>query len=130
MLAAFDALQHFKAAVVAEVDLVHALELVGDAEALADELQRDARAARGRLPAAEEQQLGAVEAGNGGDGLGSTAAVECASGKPPMGPSMGTSSKATFWATVIITCCSLALGPSETSQSLLPGFLAARLAAS
>ena len=40
---------------------------------------------------------------------------------PPMGPSMGTSSKGTFCATVIMTCWSLALGPSETSQSLLPG---------
>ena len=43
---------------------------------------------------------------------------------------MGTSSKLTFCATVIITCCSLAFGPSETSQTLLPGFFAARFAAS
>jgi hypothetical protein len=60
MFAAFDALQHFKAAVVAEVDLVYALELVGDAEAFADKLKSDARAARGRLPAAEEKQPLAV----------------------------------------------------------------------
>ena len=57
VLAAFDALQHFKDAVVAEIDLVDALELVGDAEALADDLKRDARAARGRLPSAEQKQL-------------------------------------------------------------------------
>ena len=36
VLAAFDALQHFKGAVVAKIDLVDALELVGDAETLAD----------------------------------------------------------------------------------------------
>ena len=69
MAAAFDALQDFEGAVVAEVDLVDALELVGDAEALADELQRDAGAAGGGFPSAEEQELGAIEAGDGGDGF-------------------------------------------------------------
>ena len=44
-------------------ELVHALELVVDLEPLADELERHARAARGRLPAAEEQEPRAVEAG-------------------------------------------------------------------
>ena len=53
---AFDALQHFERAVVLWSDGVDALELFADAELLADELQRDASAAAGRLPSAEEQQ--------------------------------------------------------------------------
>jgi hypothetical protein len=57
VLSAFSALEHLEGAVVTEGDLVDALELVSDAEALADELQRDSRAARGRLPSAEEKQL-------------------------------------------------------------------------
>ena len=84
----------------------------------------------GRLPSAEEKKLAAVEAGDGGDGFGENGGGGVRVREPPMGPSMATSSKATFCATVIMTCCSLALGPSETSQSLLPGFFAARFAAS
>src|ERR1017187_7215078 len=51
----------------------------------------------------------------------SAAAVSNESAKPEDGPSSATSSKGTFCATVIITCCSLALGPKLTSQTLLPG---------
>jgi hypothetical protein len=57
VLAAFDALQDFKGAVIAQGDLIDALELIGDAEALADELEGDAGAAAGRFPAAEENSL-------------------------------------------------------------------------
>ena len=90
-------------------------------------LQRDTRAARGGFPSAEEQKLFVSSPGIAAIASARTAAVACASVNPPMGPSIGTSSKPTFCATVIITCCSLALGPSETSQTLLPGFFAARL---
>ncbi len=69
MLAAFDALQHFKGAIVAESDLIDALKLIGDAEALADELESDAGAASGRFPSAEEEELIAIDAGNCGDGF-------------------------------------------------------------
>ena len=53
-----------------------------------------------------------------------------ASVKPLAGPSSATSSNGTFWATVIITCWSLALGPRLTSQTLEPGEFFVRLAAS
>ena len=66
MLAAFDALQNLETSRRREVDLIDALELVGDAEAFADKLKRDACAARGRLPAAEEQELRCVELWYGG----------------------------------------------------------------
>ena len=70
MASAFDAFQHFEGAVGAEIDLVDALELVGDAEALADKLEGDAGAAAGRLPSTEEKKFAAVEAGDGGDSVG------------------------------------------------------------
>ena len=54
MLAAFDAFENFKGAIVAERDLVDAIKLVGDAQALTDQLQRDARAARRGFPSAEQ----------------------------------------------------------------------------
>jgi hypothetical protein len=60
----------------------------------------------------------------------SAAAVSAASVNPLAEPSRATSSNGTFWASVIIACWSLAFGPSATSQTLLPGFFAARLAAS
>ncbi len=60
----------------------------------------------------------------------SRAATSWASVKPPAGPSRATSSNGTFWPTAIITCCSLALGPRETSVTFDPGTRAARLAAS
>ena len=47
MFAAFDAFQNFKGAVVTEIDLVDSGELVGDAEALADDLEGNACAAGG-----------------------------------------------------------------------------------
>jgi hypothetical protein len=50
--------------------LVHALELVADAEPLADHLERGAGASRGGLPAAEDEQLRAVEARDLLDGTG------------------------------------------------------------
>ena len=65
--AAFDALEHFEAAIVAHGDLVHALELFGDAEALGHHLHGGSGAARGGFPAAEEQQPGAIQAGDGFD---------------------------------------------------------------
>ena len=70
MLAAFDALQNFQRTVGVDLQFVHALKLVHDAEAFADHLHRRARAARGGFPAAEDEQLGFVETGNGLDGLG------------------------------------------------------------
>ena len=60
----------------------------------------------------------------------SAAAVAKESVKPEAEPSRATSSNGTFCATVIITCCSLALGPMLTSQTLLPGCASARCAAS
>src|SRR5664279_1333918 len=60
----------------------------------------------------------------------SAAATSAASVNPLAGPSRAISSNGTFWATVIITCWSLALGPRLTSQTLLPGAVLARLAAS
>jgi hypothetical protein len=69
MLAALDAFQDFKRAIVAEFDLVDALELIGNAEALANKLQRDARATRRGLPSAKEQEPFAIEAGQRGNGL-------------------------------------------------------------
>src|ERR1035438_10307997 len=59
-----------------------------------------------------------------------SAATSADSVKPPAGPSRATSSNAAFWATVIITCWSLALGATLTSQTLLPENLRARAAAS
>ena len=50
--------------------------------------------------------------------------------KPPAGPSSATSSNGTFWATAIMTCCSFAFGPRETSVTFEPGVFAARFAAS
>ena len=70
MVAAFDALQHFEAAVVAYRDLVDTLELLSDAEALGHHLHGGSGAARGGFPAAEEEQPGAIEAGDAFDGLG------------------------------------------------------------
>ena len=70
MFAAFDAFENFERAVRVDLEFVDALELIGDAEPLADDLEGDARAARGALPAAEEQQLGFVQAGDGFDGVG------------------------------------------------------------
>ena len=58
------------------------------------------------------------------------AATSAASVNPLAGPSRATNSKGTFWATVIMTCWSLAFGPRLTSQTLLPGLFLARLAAS
>ena len=130
MLAAFDALQDFQRAVGGDCEFVHALELVHDAEAFADHLHRRARAARGGFPAAENQQLGFVEAGNRLMASASAAAISAASVNPLAGPSSATSSNGTFCATVIITCWSLALGPRLTSQTLLPGAFFARFAAS
>ena len=68
VLSAFHAFQYFKGSVVAQADLVDSKKLVGDAEALADELQRDACAARRRFPSAENKKLRTVEAGNRLDG--------------------------------------------------------------
>ena len=70
MLAAFDALQNFQRTVGVHRELIHALKLVRDAEAFADDLHRCPRAARGGFPAAENQQSGFVEARNRGDGVG------------------------------------------------------------
>ena len=53
-----------------DLQFIHALELVHDAEPFADHLHGGARAARGGFPAAEDEQLGFVEAGDGLDGLG------------------------------------------------------------
>jgi len=56
-----------------------------------------------------------------------SAAVACASIKPLAGPSMGTNSKLTFCAMVIITCRNLALAPRLTSHTLLPAAWAAEI---
>jgi hypothetical protein len=110
--------------------LIHALELVDDAEALADHLHGGAGAARGGFPAAEDEQARFVEAGMAWMASASAAAISADSVKPLAGPSSAMSSKGTFWATVIMTCWSLALGPRLTSHTLLPGCCFARLAAS
>ena len=47
MFAAFNAFEDFEGAVVAKVDLIDTLELVGDAEALTNDLKRDSGAASG-----------------------------------------------------------------------------------
>ena len=62
--------------------------------------------------------------------IGLLLAVSVASANPLAGPSSATSSNGTFWATVIMTCWSLAFGPRLTSQTLLPGAFFARFAAS
>ena len=59
-----------------------------------------------------------------------TLAVSKASVKPEAEPSATTSWNGAFWDTAIITCWSLALGPSATSQTWEPGLFLARLAAS
>ena len=47
MLAAFDPFEYLEAAVVAESDLIDALKLVGDAKALADDLNLEGKSASG-----------------------------------------------------------------------------------
>ena len=115
------ALEHFEAAVLARDDLVDALELLRDAEPLADHLHGGPGAARGGFPAAEDQQA------RRGRGRGCRRSRRPARRRsrtnrqnPEAGPSSATSSNGTFCATVIMTCCSLALGPRLTSQTLLP----------
>ena len=129
MASAFDALEDFEGAVLADLDFVDALELFGDAEAFADNciVTPAARVADSHPP--KRSSLRAIEIGDGLDGVGESGGDGVASVKPPSGPSMGTSSNFTFCATVIMTCCSLALGARETSQSLLSVF-SARWAAS
>ena len=84
----------------------------------------DAGAARRRFPAAEEQQPFAVEPGDAGDRRGQCGRrLERVGRSRRPGPSSATSSKGTFCATVIMTCCSLAFGPRLTSQTLLPAML-------
>ena len=70
MFAALDALKNFQRTVGGDFEFIHALELVGDAEAFADHLHRGARAARRGFPAAEHEQPGFVETGDGLDGVG------------------------------------------------------------
>ena len=77
VLPALDALEHLERAVRAGRELVHPLELIGDLEPLADELQRDARAARGGLPAAEQEQPRAIEPGQRLHRVASLAATSC-----------------------------------------------------
>ena len=62
------------------------------------------RGAGRRSPSAEEQQAGAVEAGDGFTAPARAAAGSNESVKPEAGPSSATSSKGTFCATVIMTC--------------------------
>ena len=111
------------ASVRAHVDLVHALKLVGDpsrspticsvapAPRDADSQPPKAAAFRGPVPESPRSLRPAL--------LPSRAHREIRR----CGPSIGTSSKGTFCATLIITCCNLAFGPKLTSQTLLPGFL-------
>ena len=51
-------------------ELIHALKLIGDAQPFAHHLHGRARAARGGFPAAEDEQSGFVQTGNGLNGLG------------------------------------------------------------
>ena len=104
--------------------LVDALELIGDAEPLADHLHAWSPAPR----EADSQPPNSSSRVRSRPGMASmapasAAAVSNESVKPQAGPSSATSSNGTFCATVIITCCSLALGPRLTSQTLLPGVL-------
>ena len=130
MPAAFDALQNFEAAVVAHGDLVHALELLGDAEPLAHHLQGGAGAARGRFPAAEEQQAGAVEAGDAFDGRG-----QRGSGFEGIGEAGGRTVQRHQFERHLLRhghhhLLQLGFGPRLTSHTLLPGVFCARWAAS
>jgi len=70
VFAALDALKHAERTVGLHGELIDALELVDDAEALADHLHGGAGAARGGFPAAEDEQTRFVEAGDALDGLG------------------------------------------------------------
>jgi hypothetical protein len=91
-------------------------------------LHRGAGAPRGGFPAAEKQQARPVQSGNCLDGLGQRGGDFRGLGEA--GPSSATSSKGTFWATIIMTCWSFARGPIVTSHTLLPGCCFARCAAS
>ena len=70
MTTAFDALEDFERAVLEHLELVHALELVENAEPLADHLQGSAGRARGGLPAAKNEEPGAIQSRKGSDGVG------------------------------------------------------------
>jgi len=59
--AAFDAFQNFKRAIRLHGELIDALELIENAEAFADQLHGDARAARSRFPAAKQEQPRAIQ---------------------------------------------------------------------
>ena len=56
MTAAFDTFQYLQRPIGPDLEFVHALKLVRNAQALADHLHRHARPARGGFPAAEDEQ--------------------------------------------------------------------------
>jgi len=126
---AFDAFENLQAAVRQDGQFVHAEEDVRDLESFGQALEGDARAARGGFqPPKRSNRLRSSP--------GSVAITPAsAAGFGRLGEAAGQASRArksngTFCATVIITCCSFALGPRLTSVTLLPGCNLARLAAS
>jgi hypothetical protein len=91
--AALDPLEDLQRPVGAEGQLVHALELVHDAEPLADDLHRRPGTAACRLPPSKQQKPRAVEPLDRRDGVGQQRADFGRLGEPPAGPSRATSSK-------------------------------------
>ena len=95
-------------------EAVDALELVGDAEDLAEDLHGGAGTAGCRFPASEEKQSRFVESG------------DCLDCSRQRGGDFGRLSEAagrainrdeferTFWPTVIMTCCNFAFGARLT----------------
>ena len=129
VFAAFHTLQHLEGTIVAQRDLVDTLKLVCDAQPLADQLQRDARAARGRFPTAEQQQIRGPSPeslqSRRQRGRGGVRIRESADGSVN-----GNQFKGDFLRNSHHHLLQLGFGPRQTSQSLLPGTLAARCAAS
>ena len=112
-------------------DLVHALELIDNAQPLAHQLHRHASTTARRFPSAKQQAV-ANDPVRGSPESHPPALLPRRARRQSRSPapSTATSSKPTFCAMVIITCCSFALGARLTSQTLLFGTLAARFAAS
>jgi hypothetical protein len=61
MPSALDAFQDFKRTVFANIDLIHSLKLVCNSETLTNQLKRNPRAARCRLPPSKQKQPPAIE---------------------------------------------------------------------
>jgi len=126
VLAAFHALEDLERIVRQELQFIHSLKLVEDAESLADRLQGGAGAARGRFPATENEEFRFVETGDGGDGLGECGRRLVSIGESARGTVQGHEFEGHSLATVIHHLLQFGLGPRLTSQTLLPGAFLAR----